>query len=68
MKKLNYHPAQNGQAIAVEATASYKKCYMYRALMLIGEFGVNLLYPEDSFRRWTNRDRKIGSHNVPIEQ
>ena len=68
MKTLKYQSAKDDPAHSIEEIFSYKKCYMYRALMIIGDFGVNLLNPEDPFRRWTNRARKIATHDARTEQ
>jgi hypothetical protein len=68
MKTLKYQSAKDDSAHTIENMFSYKKCYMYRALMIIGDFGVNLLTPDDSFRRWANRARKITPHNIPTKQ
>ncbi len=65
MKTLNHQSAKDDPVRTIEKMFSYEKCYMYRALMIIGDFGVNLLNPEDSFRRWTNRARKITRHDIP---
>jgi hypothetical protein len=64
MKPLKYQTAKDDHAHDIEKLHSYRKCWMYRALMIIGDFGVNLLNPDDSFRRWTNRARKINLHDI----
>ncbi len=47
---------------------SYKKCLMYRVLMIIGDFGVNLMSPEESFRRWNKRTCKIAAPETTVQQ
>lgn len=59
MKTLKYQSAKDDPAHIIEKMFSYEKCYMYRALMIIGDFGANLLTPADTFRRWANRANKI---------
>ena len=68
MKELKCYSANDDAANTIEKLFAYEKCFMYRALTIIGDFGVNLLTPEDSFRRWTNRARKINPHNVSTKQ
>ena len=68
MKKLKCHFANDVAVHTIEKLFAYEKCFMYRALTIIGDFGVNLLTPEDSFRRWTNRARKINPHNLSNKQ
>ena len=65
MKTLKYHSANDAAAHTIEKLFSYWKCFMYRALIIIGDFGVNLLTPDDYFRRWTSRARKINLHDLP---
>jgi hypothetical protein len=59
MKTLKYQSAKDYPAHTIEKLFSYEKCYMYRALMMIGDFGVNLLTPADTFRSWANRAKKV---------
>jgi hypothetical protein len=68
MKTLGYQSPKEDSAHTIEKIYSYKKCYMYRALMIIGDFGVNLLTPDDSFRRWTNRVGMSNPKDLPTEQ
>ena len=68
METVKCQSAKDDPGNTTERLDSYKKCYMYRALMMIGDFGVNLLYPEDSFRRWTNRARKIAQLGIRTER
>lgn len=67
METLKYQSTKDDPANTIEKMFSYKKCYMYRALIMIGDFGVNLLTPEDSFRRWTNSAKKIILRDIPTE-
>jgi hypothetical protein len=67
MKTLKYHSANDDAAHTIVKMFSYGKCLMYSALIIIGDFGVNLLTPDDSFRRWTSRARKINLHDLPTK-
>lgn len=64
MKTREHPSAKDDPSHPIEQMHSYRKCLMYRALMVIGDFGVNLLNPDDSFRLWTNRNRKINLHDI----
>ena len=68
MKTLKYQSAKDELAHTIEKMYSYKKCYMYIALITIGDFGVDLLTLDDFFLRWANRARKITPHDIPTEQ
>jgi hypothetical protein len=68
MKTLKCHSANEDAAHTLEKMFAYEKCLMYRALMIIGDFGVNLLTPEDSFRRWTKRAGKINLCDLPTKR
>ncbi len=61
MKTPNYQCAKDDPAHIIEKAYAYEKCYMYRALMIVGDFGANLLTPADTFRKWADRANRITS-------
>jgi hypothetical protein len=68
MKTLKYQSAKGDPSHAIENMFAYKKCYMYKALMIIGDFGANLLTLDATFYRRADRDRKVSTHDISAEQ
>jgi hypothetical protein len=64
MKTPKYQSAKDDVAHIIEKAYAYEKCYMYRALMIVGDFGANLLTPADTFRRWADRATRITSSRL----
>jgi len=64
MKTPKYQSAKDDPAHIIEKAYAYEKCYMYRALMIVGDFGANLLTPAETFRRWADRANSIASSRL----